>query len=69
MFPLSCLSHRLHCQTEQTILVPSGHLSEFPVDLPISIFLVGYTRPDVAGPLTSRVSSLTAHTDFSSQGQ
>lgn len=68
MFPFTCLSRRLHCQMEQTILVPSGHVSEFPGGLPISIFLVGYTRPDVAGPLTSRVSSLTAHTDFSSLG-
>lgn len=48
--------------------MPSGHMSEFPGSLPISISLGGSPWPNVAGPLTSRVSSVTAHTDAGPQG-
>lgn len=58
----------LHCQREQTISVPSGYMSEFPRSLPISILLGCDTRPDVAAPLTSRLSLPTGCVDSSSQG-
>lgn len=54
---------------QKTISMPSGHMSEFPSSLPISILLGCDTRPDVAAPLTSRVSLLTGFVDCSSQGQ
>lgn len=54
---------------QKTIPMPSGHMSEFPSSLPISILLGCDTRPDVAAPLTTRVSLLTGFVDCSSQGQ
>lgn len=53
---------------QKTISMPSGHMSEFPSSLPISILLGCDTRPDVAAPLTSRVSLLTGFVDCSSGG-
>lgn len=44
-------------------------MNEFPRSSPISILLGCDTWPDVAGPLTSRVSFLTGRLDCSSQGQ
>lgn len=57
----------LFAAREKTIAVPSSYTSEFPRSSPISILLGSDTWPDVAGPLTSRVSFLTGRLDCSSQ--
>lgn len=69
MSPSPRLSAIVFTDRQRTISVPSGHMSEFPRSSPISILLGCDTRPDVAAPLTSRVSLLTGCLDCSSQGQ
>lgn len=69
MSPFPSLSAVVFTARQKTILVPSGHMSEFPRSWPISILLGCDTRPDVAAPLTSRVSLLTGCLDCGSQGQ
>lgn len=55
-------------QDRRPFRLPSGRMSEFPRSSPISILLGCDTRPDVAAPLTSRVSLLTGRMDCGSQG-